>query len=467
MAAYIAFIASFNLCLGYALGVYVGVMPGITPRNARKSGEEEDLIGLNLNNESADDEQDQSELEEDEPLLAPPTEPEPLLSATEDSEEEDEATLESESEEEASDPADEVEEEEQNNFANILQGLEAFKSKLDSVSEKLNSIDDDRSEMDECANELKQANNDYLDKASEAMDEFNEADPDTVTEEEQHLQETLVKQSAEVKQANDDIDDILAEEDNEKVRQKLLDTTDQLAHSAEEVEEAIPEPKGAEDSAEELAEDLAEGLSEEPVEESAEESLDLSDLNTDDLVAEVMESDSTIPSSLGTLDQLLDQIDRSISEDGPATLLQVGAIDVLDETGGKGEHIKRMLTGLESIVAGELALGQTMAIDDESRFLLYLPGDDQKTADERCERVRQRIAAATFHHNGQETRGIARCAIVQAAGAIDSEVVQQRLGEALTEAKNLGESCTVHHDGTSCELVPAMEMDVPEVCVKI
>ena len=417
MAAYIAFIASFNLCLGYALGVYVGVMPGITPRNARKSDEEEDLIGLNLNNESADDEQDQSEVEEDEPLLAPPAEPEPLLSETDDSEEEYEETLESEmEEEEAIEPAGEVEEEEQNNFANILQGLEAFKSKLDSVSAKLNSIEDDRSEMDECANELKQANNDYLDKASEAIDEFNEADPDTVTEEEQHLQDTLVKQSAEVKQANEEIDEILAEEDNEKVRQKLLDTTDQLAHSAEEVEQAIPEPKGAEDSAEELAEDLAEGLSEEPVEESAEETFDLGELNTDDLVAEVMESDSMVPSSLGPLDQLLDQIDRSITEDGPATLLQIGAIDVLDEKGGKGEHIKRMLTGLESIVAGELALGQTMAIDDESRFVLYLPGDDQKTADERCERVRQRIAAATFHHNGQETRGMARCAVVQAAG---------------------------------------------------
>ena len=417
MAAYIAFIASLNLCVGYALGVYIGVLPGITPRH-RHTEDDEEPIGLDIAVNAVPEEPVADEVEEVEEVDEDPVEEEPEV-------------------------PNETEDEGQ--FSNILQGLEAFKLKLDSVSEKLNAIEDDRAEVDEAANELKQANTEYLDKANEALEELNEEDPATASEEHLQLQETLTKQSAEVKQSNDEIDEILNEEDTETVRKKLLDSTEQLSESAEQVEQAV-----------QVAEEAA-----------AEPEEDGQLVTSEELTTAEEEPNAEEPEQLVALTKLMDAIDNVLAEEGTDTLLQVGAIDLMDEGGNKGEHIKRLLAGLENVVAAELGEGQTLAVDESYRLILHLPGDDLATADKRCERVRQQIAATTFQRNGEKMRAMAMCAVAEATGASGSQDVLDRLNEALVEAKDRGESCTVHHTGNSVEPVPTLELDIEPANIDI
>lgn len=415
MAAYIAFIATLNLCLGYALGVYIGVMPGISSRRDAED-EHDEPIGLPEVDTTAPEPEPEPAPEEppiEEPVAAevPPVE-----------------------EPEVEEPVQEASHEQ------ILEGLAIFKQKLDAVSDKLAEAKEDRAAVDQCAGEMKQANDEYLDHTSDAVETLNSSSHDELSAEEENMRQMLNKQTDEIRRANDEIDELMADDDTEAMRQKLMQSNEQLAEAASEVEESIPEPASEtvepEESNEESNEETKEEANEEANEETAEE--------TDD--------------PLARLDSLLGSIDDAISDDeGP---LQVATLSLQFEGDEASEHTEALLKSMEALVTKELKPGQKVNATPEGSLLVTLQGDTIIEANERCERIRQQVKETTFCRDSLTVSASLVCSLTDTKGADDREVVMARLAECLEEAVKLGESRTFHHDGALAAPTPPLQLAV-------
>lgn len=206
MATYIAFIATLNLCIGYALGVYIGKLPGLTPRERGDADDEEPIVLKSASSAP-------------QPSPLPPSVTRPAFVASPPT-----GTT------QPTDGPPQVE------YAQIVEGLAAFKSKLATVSAKLRDTSDDRAEIDKCASELKEANNEYLEQTTAAIDQMSE----DATGQEQQLRDSLASQSDEILRTNEQIDEILTQDDTVQVREQLIASSDQLVESTTVVEQALP-----------------------------------------------------------------------------------------------------------------------------------------------------------------------------------------------------------------------------------
>lgn len=389
MAAYIAFIATLNLCLGYALGVYFGVMPGITPRRMDEEDEEE-TFGLTMEPMPAA------------PHVEPPAPPPNVELADEPAPPRDEAPP------AAKDPAD------------ILEGLNAFRSKLGTVAAKLSSEGQDRESLDECAGEMKEANNEYLEQTSAVIASLDAEDTVEYTMDEQKLRKLLADQSEEVQRANNEIDEILADDDDESVRRRLLASSEQLSEVADTVEQALPE--------------------------------------------QAVSPDEAYTRLTGKLDQLLVQIDASLGED--ADTLQVAALDL--SCGEDQQHrLSRVTAEVANLLADDLDADQSLAVDSQGRLIMTLAGDDESKATARCERIRQRLVATTFVDGTDKVELEVRCALTDTSQAEDRDRLQSRLDESLAEAAKLGESRTFHHDGKMAAPVTTEPLSIEPATVML
>lgn len=412
MAIYIAFIASFNLCIGYVLGVYIGVLPGV--KRPESQEEQDEPIALAT---------PAPKVEASPPTPVESAKPTPQAAP-------------SPAAEPQAEPAPTQAPPQQH--TNIMEGLEAFKAKLSQVTTKLSDVESDKQAVDECATEVKQANTQYLQKATEALDSLQMEEDGSETQENTTLKVTITQQTAEVRQVNEEIDDIMSEGDPEVARQRLLDSTAQLSESATEAQQAIPTPSAKPD----------ETQVETP--------------------GEVDAATPSAPDGLKALDQLLGEIDASLASEVESAPLQVAAVDLEPNDDRARENIEQLLTALESIVAGELTDAQNVAVDDQGRLLLLLSGDSETDANERCERIRQMVAATTFSHEGEKIEASVRCAVADNLRAKSSADIVGRLDESLAEARKLGESRTFHHDGTMAApvIVGALELEPQEVKIE-
>lgn len=407
MALYIAFIASFNLCIGYVLGVYIGVLPGVTRRESLD--EQEEPIAL-ATAAPASEAAPSAPVESAKP--APQAEPAhesqpsvvPVPSLT---------------------PPEQ--------HANIMEGLEVFRSKLNQVTAKLSEVENDKQVVDECATEVKQANTQYLKKATEALDSLNAENSKEVDQQNNTLRVTITQQTAEVRQANDEIDDILAEDDPAKARQRLLDSTAQLSVSASKAQQAIP--------------------------------ASLPPTAPPPVVAGA--ASPTASDGVRGLDLLLAEIDASLAGEAELAPLQVAAIDLEADNDPARNNMDRIFAALENIVAGELTDAQHLAIDDQGRLLLLLAGDSEADANQRCERIRQMFAATKFKRDGEKLATSLRCAVADNLRAASAADVISRLDESLAESRKVGVSRTFHHDGTIAAPVVAEVLDVDSQEVEI
>lgn len=441
MAAYIAFIASLNLCIGYALGVYIGVLPGITPR--RESDEDhDDPIGL--------------------PTAAvadSPPKPEQKEGAAEIPVEEpaaEEAEEVAELEAAVAEVPGKVDEPSQvDNHASILEGLANFKQKLDAVSEKLAEAEEDRETVDQCADEMKQANDEYLDQTSGAVESLNSTADDELSDADENMRDLLNRQTEEIRRANEEIDELMADDDTEAVRKKLMQSSEQLVESAAVLEEAIPDGPLA---SEEVESSSALEPDEEPL-VSAESLLDEL-LGSSSKPKQPPKVEKTPDDSLALLEELMSSIDEAIAASGSNRPLQVATLSLQLDRDDAAVHVEALLECVQSIVAKELGPGQQVTTTPEGTLLVTLPGDNVAEANERCERLRQQVTETTFCRADTKLCASLVCSLTDTKGADDRHEVMQRLQECLNEAIKLGESRTFHHDGALAVPVPPLPLAI-------
>ena len=437
MTAYIAFIATLNLCIGYALGVYIGVMPGISPRRREADQADDDPIELAVPEPAAPAAEPAPApvAAQPEPVEAQATAPEPAVEAPADPAPAAEETPEVVVAETETEPEDEVEPTPTStkpDYNNILAGLNDFKAKIDAVSSKLNDASADRETIDEVASDLKQANSEYLEQAEEALGSID----DGADAESARVQQTLQTQSESVQQANQDIDEIVAEPDVEVVREKLLESSEQLAASAAEAADSVQQ--------------AAEAGLEEP---------DLAPAAVGDTVA-------PSPTSLRQIDDLLELIGEHLPDQGEEQPLQIAAL-AFTQGDADGEHLQRLLSGVEQIVSNELDDGQSFAVDEAGRLLLVLSGDDSQRAAQRCERLRQQVAATTFRRNGEDLQAAICCGLTDTTDVVDYDEVLRRITESLAESNNMPEPRTMRHDGKAAAVVQVDGMSVSAQMLEI
>ncbi len=424
MSSYIAFIATLNLCIGYALGVYVGVMPGIT---RRRHAEDSDDVPIELSvpaSPAAEPAPAATSAATTEVVASKPANvsPEPVAS-------------------ESVPTGPVVAERGGAETGQILEGLAAFKSKLEAVSGKLRETTDHREAIDDCAGELKQANTEYLEQTTAAIDSIGSEDTQALTEDQQQLRQSLADQSAEVRRANEEIDEILAEEDTQVAREKLISSSEQLVDSTTAVAEVVKE----------VAFDQAKAAPSSAVAAAVPEPA----------------AASPPPDNGSAIDGLLAAIEAHLADDTKSVPLQVAALQLSSEGDAAIENMPSLLEAVERLVEQELEAGQSATFGEAGRLLMVLPGDDEAAANDRCERIRQQVAATTFRRGSQSHRPTAYCAVADTTAAKDRQQVIGRLDASLQEASKLGESRTFHHDGKIAAPVKAVDLSLAAMELEI
>lgn len=364
MAAYIAFIATLNLCLGYALGVYFGAMPGITPRGGKQEDEEESF-GLTLAPTAAAVPAATAE-------TPPPSERPPEVPA---------AT--------AQTPDD------------ILDGLNAFRNKLTAVTSKLHDEGQDRESLDECADEMKEANHDYLQRTTAVIASLDAEAATESTGGGQELRKLLADQSVEVERANQEIDDILADEDDEAVRQRLLASNEQMADAVAAVEQNLPSEFRSPQQVHADIDDKLSGLLDEISGSLAEDNaapLQVAAFDVD-------YGDGEQPHRQRLLSEVVDLVQQELDPDQTAALDQGGRLlialtgDHESAATSRCERIRQRLAATSFVADGEpLPVVVRCALADTSKAA------DQEAI---CARLDETLAEAakmgdsrTFHHDG-------------------------------------------------------------------
>lgn len=199
MMLFVAVMATLNLCVGYVLGAYFGVLPGLPTRLALAS-----WGGGNSNQGAAST-----------VSASPPVAPTSTTAAAP---------------ARVVDPAEVTQE--------ILAGLASFRQKLAKVNDHLHQSEGDRASIDTCAGELRHANDQYMSDADRALERLEAVESDPQHDE---LKLTLTQQAEEVKQVNTTLDQLLENPDTELVHRRLLETTGHLDEGASVTEQKATE----------------------------------------------------------------------------------------------------------------------------------------------------------------------------------------------------------------------------------
>jgi hypothetical protein len=403
MVGFIAFMALLNLCVGYVLGVYFGVCPGITPLSyeADEVDDDDELLGLNLSD-----------------ALGPEAEStiQPTLHAAEFP---------------AAIPNP-------NSVATILAGLGDFKAKLEEVSVKLASASDDRAAVDGCAGEMKVVNTEYLERTAEAIQSLNVADANAPGAGDPLLRQKLQDHSAEVRRVNVEIEGLATEQDIEKVRQMLMASSDQLTQTAAVIEYTLGDETQLTET--------------QPFEAQS---------------SEAQSSEAVANRAMGGLDSMMALLDQEIAGGAEDQPLVVAKLAMKPNEGVAEGDADALLRGIASLVASELASGQAMFTDPEGQLALTLPGDDEQTASERCERIRQRVASTTFRQGEEDLMADLLCSLTDTRRATGSDDVLGRLEAGLAKAASHGPGCTIFHNGDSLTIVAPSELALEPQVVQL
>jgi hypothetical protein len=392
MMLFVAFVATLNLCVGYVIGVYVGILPTM-PRRL--------VIG--------------SPRDEVRPAAKPPITAETYISPTPHPLDADPQF----------DTAAITED--------ILAGLASFRQKLAEVNSHLHQVDGSRESIDHCAGELRQANDEYMSEADQALARLeSSAAPDPTHHD---LKATLAHQAQQVQQANTTLDELRDNPDTELVHRRLLETTGELDERAIVVEQKASEVP-------------ARRATDKP------------------RTAPSPSVSQTVPTG-GTVEmtRLLEAASRHLTEESANRPLQMAAASI--DSPATGEENPDMGEGLLQLVESVLGPNQLAAVGDDNSVVMLLAGDDQVAAIQRCERLRQLVAASSFAHNGNTLRVTATCSIVTAAPNMAVDQVVTRLHESLAEARRYGPNRCLHHDGKFPAPVVPHTMDVVGMVVGV
>ncbi len=289
----------------------------------------------------------------------------------------------------------------------VLAGLAAFRTKLSKVHEGLRQADTSRESLDQCADELRQANQDYVEGANHAVSRL--ADEAQATPRRAELATSILEQAEAVERANSTIDQLLTSDDAAELQQGLMTTTDQLDKQAVAVENRAAESRLP------ATDDIA-------LPEASRHAVDR--------------------------EHLLGEAARQLASIEPGVRLQLAGVS-FDNQLADGTPISvypRLLEGLLQVVEQLLDEGQLTAID-EGRLLMLLTGDDEVSAIQRCERLRQQVAATRFVCAGESYRLTASCSVADSATGLPVQQIVTNVEESLVEARRYGPNRCFHHDG--------------------
>jgi hypothetical protein len=405
--------ALLNLSAGYVLGVYFGVCPGITPLSYDPEDDDDEVLGLTLSDA--------------------------LGSAAESS-----TPVKTTLQVDASTPVPPNPQ----NVATILAGLGDFKAKLEQVSVKLASATDDRAAIDDCAGEMKVANTEYLERTAEAIQSLSVADAAASSAGDPLLRQKLQDHSAEVRRVNIEIEGLATDQDIEKVRQMLLASSDQLTQTAAVIEYSLG------DEAPVATTRTSEVLSR----ESTSATVD---------TPETPSSDAVATRAMGGIDSMMALLDQEIADRAEGEPLVVAKLAMKPAAGVAEGDADELLRGIASLVATELASGQAMFTDPAGQLALTLAGDDEHSASERCERIRQRVASTTFRQGEEDLMADLLCSLTDTRRAVGSKDVLGRLEAGLAKAADHGPGCTIFHNGDSLTIVAPSELDIEPQVVEL
>lgn len=309
----------------------------------------------------------------------------------------------------------------------LLAELASFRAKLAKVHNGLQKVDGDRESLGQCADELRQANNAYAEGANHAVSRFegeSEATPRRT-----ELASSIQQQTEALEQANVAIGELLTSDDAATVQQGLITTTNQLDKQAVLVENRA-------------------------------------------VASQLPEADEvTPPTSVSRAvdrEHLLGEAARQLASIDQGMRLQMAGVsfDTQRADGTAVEVNPRLVDGLLQVVEELLDEGQLTAVD-EGRLLMLLTGDDETTAIQRCERLRQQVAATTFVCEGETYQLTASCSVADSASGLPVQQIVTNVEESLVEARRYGPNRCFHHDGKFPAPVVPHTMGVEELTLEV
>lgn len=466
MLLFIAVVATLNLCIGYAAGVYLGQMPGLPSLPRRKPVDPpEPAVSL-------DGATQKKPKPKKSKAKKPPAEetPEPAEEPT------------------ASAPSAPSAEE-------VMDSMAAFQAQLAKMGAEMQASVEDEEAFGECADRLQQANHDYLEQAHQTIEDIDGDEGCDAA----GCRDVLAENAKRVGESSEEIDTLLADGvPDEEQRAELIEKTTDLERIVEAAEQAIeaqvegvdepnepaskpaaPEAAAAKEAPLEQTADAAEGngvADEEADEEgSAKDAPAEAPAQEPPAGEEGVEQEEPAPAAeaeapaLAPLAVAEKAIEAAISEEHSELVVALLQRDPVDVPNGVDEETieKRMLAAIAEVATECLGASQIVAPQDDNRLLMILADDTIEEATVRIERMRQQIEQTRFKAGGESISATATFALTETIEVESLDGVLEHLGEALGEQETHGSNRTYHHDGRYPAPVLPEEVDVTPKTVAV
>lgn len=424
MLLLVALIATFNLCVGYALGVYVGEFPGLPSR--KPVDPPEPALDLNTprkrRRRKRKTNPDDAAMEAD----APPSPPGAAPDAAEASAPSPEAT--------AEEPA-KSDDKPLPSSQQIMDGMAAFQAQLARMGAEMQAAADDEAGFGDCASRLQQANHDYLEQTQHTIEELDSAPSSEAVGE---CRDALAENAKRVGETSDEIDSLLADGVSDgAAREAIIAKTGELERVVEAAESSLEariatgadaptEVDGAE--AGEEADNTQAGRAKE--EDQAHVG--------DDLMAGL--------ATLATAQKAVRAALESGSQDIVVATLRRDPVETPNAE--EADDIEtRLLTAIADIASECTEATHIVAPQDADRLLMVLTGDTVEKASSRIEKLRQQVEKTNFMAGKTKLPATVTCALAESLEDLTEEDLFANLDEALDQSETDGRNRSYLHDG--------------------
>ncbi|MEM8864479.1 MAG: hypothetical protein AAGF31_02905 [Planctomycetota bacterium] len=405
MLWFIALVATLNLCIGYALGVYIGEMPSLPSRKPVDPPEP----ALDLATPAPEPAPQPTA-----PTSIAETTPQPVEESAEPAATTEEAAPPTQ---EKSKPAPTPEQ--------VMDGMAAFQAQLAKMGADMQASIADDDAFGQHADRLQQANHDYLERTQTTLDELGDATDD----ESANCRDILAENAKQVGAASDEIDAMLADGvPDAAARESLIAKTEELESTVGAAERDIEaKVEGASiDSA-----TTQNGAPDEPEAETGEDS-------EGDLAASAM---VTIEEAQAAIQAALDAGEDQVVVAGVRH-------DQIELPEGAGEETEvRLLNAISELASGLIDEQQLLAPRENGELLMVLRGDDVEQATQRIETLRQQIEKATFVAGDAKLQTTVTCGLAESTDGITQYELLDFVDEAIGESERHGGNRSYHHDG--------------------
>lgn len=331
--------------------------------------------------------------------------------------------------------------------AELMEGLAAFRDKLNAASVELKVNRDDEQEFDKSASKLQDANHEYLGQINGAIERLGElgSEGDAGANAAKSAVEDTAKQAERV---SEEIDSLMDGGLDAESRAAMVEKSVEMCEAAAATSEAVQQ---ADDQAQQPADESTEEVGTEAMEENQKEE--------EPAAAGVERAES--------LDALFDKLDAALAEFGDG-----GQVLLAEVRPDRPEGVEDVDT-VEEVVLNELltttegVLGETQAFVSGDRCVMLLKGDAFEAGAQRVEQIRQQMAAISYERGDEQLQVTVTCGIIEADAKESRSDLEERLQQAVSESERLGANRTFHHDGAFPTPIPEMPAEVTKRAVTL